>query len=287
MNGTVSRDVIAFRVSAALAVVAGLAGAVSFVFWDLFYRDVPMIVGNLRGTALTMAAIALPIMIASMVSASRGSVRARFIWLGCLGYMAYNAMMFNFAAQFNSLFLLYAALLGLSFWAIVTPLRATDSDTVLRAASHVPVRPIAIYLMVCAIAFAALWLQAVVPAMLSNNTPQALIDAGLSQNTVWVLDFAFTFPFMILGAVWLLQRRAWGYVTGGAMVIMLTIETASIGIDQVFGHLHDPSAPLDAVVPMIVATGVGLVFSALFLSGSGVSASSWATVRNAPGLRPS
>ena len=56
-------------------------------------------------------------------------------------------------------------------------------------------------------------------------------------------------------------------VIGGMMVIMLTVETASIAVDQVFGHLHDPSASLGAVPVMVVFTAVGALFSVLFLRG--------------------
>jgi hypothetical protein len=50
-------------------------------------------------------------------------------------------------------------------------------------------------------------------------------------------------------------------------VVMLTIETASIAIDQAFGHLHDPAASLGLVPIMVAFTLAGLVFSALFLRG--------------------
>jgi hypothetical protein len=50
-------------------------------------------------------------------------------------------------------------------------------------------------------------------------------------------------------------------------VIMLTIETAGIAIDQAFGHLHDPAASLGGVPIMVAFTLAGLVFLALFLRG--------------------
>jgi hypothetical protein len=59
------------------------------------------------------------------------------------------------------------------------------------------------------------------------------------RTPIWVLDFAFTFPLMILGGAWLWQRRAWGLIVGGMMTIMLTIETAGIAVDLIFGHIHD------------------------------------------------
>ena len=45
-------------------------------------------VGNLRGTALAVLGIAVTLLIASMVRAARGALRARFVWLGCLAYIA-------------------------------------------------------------------------------------------------------------------------------------------------------------------------------------------------------
>lgn len=258
-------DSLAYRTSVALLVVAGLASFVSFVFWAPLHHDVPSGVGNLRGTALTLGVIVLPVMGASMAAAARGSLRGWFGWFACLMYVAYNAVMFCFAAHFNAYFLLYTAMLALSFWALVTLLRVAPVERIGRAGAHVPARAIAAYLLLSLAFFAALWLQAIVPAMLTASIPPAIAEMGLTQNPVWVLDFAFTFPLMALGAVWLWQRRPWGSVIGGGMTLMLTLETGGIAIDQYFGHLHDPAAPLDAVPVLVAFTVVGGVFSLLFL----------------------
>lgn len=260
-------DRLAHRVSAALLVVAGVTAFVSFAFWGVFHDDVPSGVGNLRGTALTLGVLVLPAMAVAMRMAGRGSLRAWLIWFACLLYLAYNAVMFCFAAHFNAYFLLYTTMLALSFWSLVTLLRATPLEAVDRASARVPARAVAAYLVVSLVFFAALWLQAIVPAMLTASMPPAIVEMGLTQNPVWVLDFAFTFPLMALGAAWLWQRRPWGIVIGGGMTIMLAFETAGIAIDQYFGHLHDPSAPLDAVPVLAVFTVVGATASALFLRG--------------------
>jgi hypothetical protein len=258
---------LASRVSLALAAVAAVAAWLAFTFWGLFHRDVPAGIGNMRGTALTVLAVAVPLLLAAMAWASRGSLRAQFVWLGCLAYLAYNAVMFCFAAHFNSLFLLFTTFLALAFWSLVTLIRALDLDCVRAASSSVPVRAVALYLLICTVLFALLWLQAIVPATLDNTMPVALEESGLVQNPVWVLDFAFTFPVTVLGSLWMWRRRPWGLIVGGMMTIMLTIETASIAVDQAFGHLHDPAAPLGAVPAMVGFTVAGLVFSILFLRG--------------------
>ena len=257
----------AYRVSSVLASVALLTTAVSFLAWGVFQRDVPMTVGNMRGTALTMLVLAVPLLVASMILSSRGSLRARFVWMGSLAYIAYNAVMFCFALQYNSFFLLFVALLGLSFWALVTLASQFDPFVVSASVTGVRARTVAVYLLVCLVLFAVMWLRDIVPATVDNVLPGSFEGTGLTQNPIYVLDFAFTFPLLAVGAVWLWRRRPWGYVIGGTMVVMLTIETAGIAIDQVFGHVHDPSASLGAVPIMGVLTVVGLVFSALFLRG--------------------
>src|SRR4051812_26336511 len=96
---------ISRRLSLILAAVTGITSLVSFVWWGLFVRDAAAGVGNLRGTALTLVLIVLPVMLLAMRAAATGSLRGHVIWLACLVYVAYNAVMFCFAAHFNALFL--------------------------------------------------------------------------------------------------------------------------------------------------------------------------------------
>jgi hypothetical protein len=260
-------DRLPYRLSAALAIVATLGAVLSFSFWGLFDRDVPVLVGNLRGTAVSVGVIAIPILVASMILTAKGSLGARFGWLACLGYLTYNAVLFCFLPGFNALFLLFTSMLGLAFWALVTLVPTFDHQAVVRSATHVPVRSLAIYLWVSALVFAVLWLADVVPASIDNRIPDTLTELGLTVNAIWVLDFAFSFPFMVIGGIWMWQRRAWGYIIGGSMVIMLTMETAGVAIDQVYGNIHDAEAPLAQVFVLAVTTIAGIVASTAFLVG--------------------
>jgi hypothetical protein len=79
------------------------------------------------------------------------------------------------------------------------------------------------------------------------------------------MDLSATLPLCALAAVWLWQRRPWGYVLSGVLLSMLTLETASIAVDQVFGHRSDPTQSLAAVPLMAALTLVGLILTALFL----------------------
>jgi hypothetical protein len=115
--------------------------------------------------------------------------------------------------------------------------------------------------------FAVTWLRDIVPALANNTTPTSLAGTIMLTNPIQVMDFAFGFPLTVLAAIWLWQRRAWGYVLAGAFLVFGVIEVASVAADQVFGHLSDPTQSL-AMVPVFVAlTIIGLIPTIVFLRG--------------------
>jgi hypothetical protein len=200
--------------------------------------------------------------------ASRGSLRASIVWLFALAYLAYNSAIFAFGTVFNALFFLNVAMLSLSVWSIVALVSQTHVEEMPSwFRGWLPVRSIGAYLIVTTMAFAALWLADVVPALVSNGAPASLRGTRFITNPIQVLDFAFTFPLSVLGGVWLWQRRPHGFLLAGTLLVMLTIEGVSIATDQWFGHLHDPTQPLGTVALLAVLTLVGLVPTVAFLRG--------------------
>lgn len=104
---------LAYWLSTALAVVAGVAAAIG-VFDTNLFRDTAMTAGNARGTDLVILLVAIPALVIAMARVARGSLRAQIVWLGALSYLLYNAVFFAFATSFNTLFLLYVATLSLA-----------------------------------------------------------------------------------------------------------------------------------------------------------------------------
>ena len=249
----------AHLLSGVLAVVA-LAASAGMALFPGIFRDPAMTVGNARGTALVILIVAVPTLVVSMILAARGSLRAQVVWLGALAYVLYNSVFFAFATTFNVLFLFYVAMFSLSLWSLVALLVRVDADG-LRAhfAPSTPVRAIALYLLIIAALFAMTWLKDILPAIVGNTTPASLEGTEMLTSPVQVLDLSITLPLCVLAGVWLWQRRSWGYLLAGVLLVMLVIESLSIATDQLFGHLHDPAAPLGAVPLFVVLTLIGLV----------------------------
>jgi hypothetical protein len=256
---------LAYRFSSALVLVAGIVSALG-VFHAQVFHDVAMTAGNAQGTDLIILVVAIPTVVISMILTARGSFRAQLVWLGGPGYILYNSLFYSYAAHFNQLFLLYAAVLALSFWSVVVLLLRLDVDRIrAKFTAYTPVRIIAGYLLVITALFALLWLKDIIPAIVDNTVPGSLKGTGMVTNPIEMTDLAFGFPLAALSAIWLWQRKAWGYVLAGAFLVYDVIESMSIATDQTFGHISDSSASVSAVPVLAVLTIIGLVPAVVYL----------------------
>jgi hypothetical protein len=254
--------------SASLIVVTIAATVASLAYREAL-RGPEAMIGSLQGTALVLLLVTIPLLAVSIVMVGRGRTAWLIGWLGALGSIVYQAVLFLFATPFNGFFFLYVAMLSLSFWSLVALAPRIDVVALARAAgAHAPIRLVAGYVLINGAMFLALWLQATVPAALSAESPAFLEGTGMTTGPVQVLDLAFTLPLMGAAVVQLLRRRPWGYVLTGSLLVTLAIESVSIGVDQWLGHAADPASPAvsDALTPVFaVLTILGLGVLALFL----------------------
>jgi len=255
----------AYVLSGALGVVAAAAAALSF-FHSSLLVGAPVTVGCLRGTALVVLVVGLPVLAAAMARSAHGSARGLVIWLGTLGYLLYQAVMFCFATPVNGLFLLYVAYLSLAVWSIVLLLRSTDLAAYRdRISPRLPTRFIAGFAFAVAVLNGGAWLARIVPALV-HGTPSAMVqDTGLLTNPVFVQDLAIWLPLLITAAVATWHRRTWGVLVTGAMLAMFVLESLGVATDQWFGAQAAPLSPA-ASLAMVPAFTVLAVISAVPLT---------------------
>jgi hypothetical protein len=79
----------AYAVSLGLAAVSSIAAGCSLLFPGLL-DGVPVTDGNLRGTALLVVLVAVPLLLTGMSLTVRGSLRGLVAWLGAAGYLTYQ-----------------------------------------------------------------------------------------------------------------------------------------------------------------------------------------------------
>ncbi len=260
VTGVFPSRAAAYWFAGGLWVISAVAAATTFFVPGLLSGPAAMN-GSARGTALVVLVLALPALLWSMLAAKSGSERAVVVWLGASAYLLYNALMFVFATPFNELFLAYVAMLSLALWTIITTLVAVDLPQLQRRFSRqMPVRPIAVYLWTVVALNTLVWLRGVVPALFDEQPTAFLAETGLTTNPVYVQDLAFWLPVAALAGIWLWQRRAWGYLIAGSVLVMWVIEAASVAVDQWFGHAADPAS-------QVASAGIGWGFLAMAVVG--------------------
>jgi hypothetical protein len=257
--GASSRVRVPYVLTLAAAVVSFLAGALT---WrdDGLLLGPPVMNGSARGTGVVVVAVAVPVLLIAVRATSRGSVRALLIWLGALGYLLYNAVMFVFATPYNRAFLLYVLMLSLCLWSLVSVLVAVDLDGVAdRTSPRLPARGLAVFVWVVVVLNTLAWLGGITPALLGDPPGDLTAGMGVATNPVYVQDLAVWLPLATVGAWWLWHRRVWGTVVTGSLLSLWVIESVGIAVDQWFGHRADPGSDLasgSVVLPFLAAAVV-------------------------------
>lgn len=258
----------AIGLSVALAACSALTGLMLFTFGDVL-RGTPVMNGSARGTALVMAVGGVPVLVAGLVAALRGSARGMFVWFGAALYLAYNSFLQLLGTPLNRLFLLTLLTLSLAIAASIAVAVLLDRlDVAARCGPELPARSIAGFILAIVVLNALAWLGRIVPALVADDPERLLEGTGLTMVPTYLQDLAFWLPLLGVGAVWLWQRRPWGFLISGGGLVFWAIESVTVAVDQWFGHRADPASTVasDAVVvPFLVVGAVTVGVLAVFL----------------------
>lgn len=257
----------AYLISIAIAVLATVAAAGGLLIDDL-YRDNLLVRAAFRGNDLVTLGVAVPVLIVALILAFRGSQRAQLVWLGILAYTLFNYAFYVFGAVFNPFFLLYVALFTLALFALLFGLPHLDINGLSRRfRASPPVTWVSIYMLVWGVLQGGLWIGRSLGFVVTGQIPGDILQTGYPFATVYALDLSLLVPFLVLGAIWLWQRRTWGYVLG----IILNVGGATYALALIamsgFG-LRAGVAGAGELIPVWAVLGVGSLVASLVLLGN-------------------
>ncbi|MBP7690570.1 MAG: hypothetical protein KA764_01560 [Anaerolineales bacterium] len=226
------------------------------------YRDNALITAAWIGNDLVTLAVAVPLLVAALVLARRGSARAQLVWLGLLDYMLYNYAFYLFGAAFNAFFLVYTALFALSLYALICAVPALELPALgRRFSARTPARLVAGYMLLVALALTVLWGAMSLGFVFSGAIPPPVVSSGHVTGVVFALDLSLVVPLMALAGVWLWQRRPWGYALAAVVnvkgaVYMLALSGATLS--AMWAGIPGAGAEL----PIWVSLGLGSLMAA-------------------------
>lgn len=210
-----------------------------------------------------IAAVALLI---AVYFISKGSVKAFLVWVGVLITLIYPYVIYAFDIHFNSLFLVYVAIVGLSFYTLLGSMMRLQLDSLQPYfAAITKARLVSVFLLVIAVLFSLQWLSEDIPALLTGKMPQSVVENGLMTNPVHVLDLGLYLPAMIITAILLWRRKLWGYFLAIPLLVFSIL--TGIGILAMFLVMSSKGMPTSPVVELLFAVivVVSLVLSVFYL----------------------
>jgi hypothetical protein len=251
----------AFPLSIMIALLATLASA-GGLFLEGVYRDNLLVTSVWRGNDLITLAGAVPALVLALAQARRGSLRGYLVWLGMLDYMLYNYAFYLFGAAFNWFFLIYAALVALSIFTLIIGLVQLDVAALGRQfRAQTPRKFISAYLLLSAIGLSVVYVTQSLQFIFTGQLPAIVTRTGHPTSIVFALDLTLLIPFLLVGAIWLLQRKPWGYVLAGILTVKGPAYTLAVG-SWWAARAGVPDAT--AEIPLwIFLTGFGLVAGGL------------------------
>lgn len=201
--------------------------------------------------------IAIPFLWVSLIWARNGSLRGHFLLTGTLGYFLVTYLFYLVMAMYNVLFLLYAILLGTSFFGFTLTMLSIDVGGLPdRFSKNTPVKLPGGFLILNTLAIAMLWLGVVVPPLL-DGTVIPLQAEHYTTLIVQGLDLGLLLPIAFVSGVLLIQKKPMGYLLAPVYLVFLCIlMTALVAKIIAMGLMGQNIIPVIFIIPAILMAAV-------------------------------
>ncbi len=256
---------IALWLSVIDALLVLLASASGILLKNIYARETPSWAA--QGVSQDIVnLVAVVVLCIAAYFVNKGSVKAFLIWSGVLLYLIYAYVIYAFDVHLNSLFLVYVAILGVSFYALVGSVIHMHLDSLHASFSATTkARLVGVFFLVLGIIFYLLWLREDIPAFVTGTIPLSITQANLPTNPVHILDLGLYLPAMLMTALLLWRRKFLGYLLAGPLLVFsVLMGTAIFVIFLVMNSTGTPtSIGIEAFFAVIIL--VSLILTVLYL----------------------
>ncbi|MCC7569332.1 MAG: hypothetical protein KO463_06955 [Candidatus Methanofastidiosa archaeon] len=172
--------------------------------------------------------VGIPLLFAGLILARRGSVRGLVLMAGVLGYFLVTYLFYLTMGMYNSLYLVYAALLCLTFFGLALAVKALVAldRTVWDKAARL-IRYEGIFLVANSIMVTFLWLGIVVPPLIDGSLYPVQVE-HYTTLIVQGFDLGLLLPIGIVVGVLAAKKRYHGLLFTPPYVVFLSVLMAAL-----------------------------------------------------------
>lgn len=202
--------------------------------------------------------LAVPFLLVALFLSGSGSLRWRFMLAGVLLYLFLTYLFYMNMAMYNSMFLVYISLTGLSFFALVLTLLSIDTAGLTKSFNNkTPVRFIGGFLIFNAFIISLLWLSVIVPPLLDKTIVPLSVQHYTTLN-VQAFDLSLFLPISFVGGMLIISKNKFGYLIAPAYLVFLSfLMTALIAKLIAMALAGVNVVPAIFIIPCITIISIG------------------------------
>lgn len=217
---------------------------------------------------LVTAAVGVPLLLASLILASRGSRRGGLLLAGTFAYFAYTFATYSFGLYYNSFFLIYVALFSMGVFGLILALTRLDGSDIKAHFSGPRTRKAAIaFDFFAGTMIFLMWMGRILPG-LAGGADRSLVE-HYTTLPIQVMDLGLVVPLAMLAGVNLAKDKPLGYLLSGLFLMKGLTLGLALGAMILW----------TAVAGLPVSTVETIIFGVIIVVGIGVAAAYFKAVR--------
>lgn len=246
-------------VAAAAACVAAVLGLAYGEQW--LYQSDALTLGQVYGHDMVVLLVVVPMLLASIRTARRGSARGLVTWAGSLLYLAYWYHFMLDGIDFGRVYLLHLVLVGSSLSSLAVLAARLDAERFAhRVTHHLPARSLGAFVAVMGSVFAT---AAIIDIVQRLRYHEAIDTAS---RGIYTVDLTIMLPLTVVAGILLWRHETWGYILTGPLLVNAALSAATLFAASLALHGSMGSS-------IVVMYGLGLgtallsAFSLIFIRG--------------------
>lgn len=249
-----------------ICILLAIAASIGFFIKDFYILDSNILASATRGVDLFFLVIILPVLLICLFLLYKGSQKAFIIILGILGIIIYNYTFMSFNIQFNRLFIIYVALLGLSSFTLLKYTIRLDLDSFKNQFSKkIPIKTIGIFQIIIGILFYLIWGKAIISANINNNLTDIIKEWHVPTSAIYVIDMAFLLPLIIWSGLLIIKRKSLGFLLSGINLIIILSMSLGLIFSFLMNYFDGYSIKIIPFCIFILCCCISLFLLVLFL----------------------
>ncbi len=196
--------------------------------------------------------LVVPFLLISTILLYLGRKRAIYLWGGSLSFLLYTFTIYCFDIHFSSLFVVYCAVLGLSFYLFMYFLYEHIKHHIINGfRDFTEAKLTGIYFITIAAVFYLLWLSQIIPSITTAKLNPDLVNVGLLTNPVHVIDLSVCLPAFFIAGILLIKKHELGFAL--APVVLTFSVLMDLNIAGLMLFMHNKGIETSNVLTLIMA----------------------------------